>query len=257
MNKIIQNIGLSASKLPRLNANELAWKNACGVVSVPPMPLPWGMFTVEANNVVIIERNGKYDGFREPGLRWAPIGFDGKSVFLGDKTEVQDNMYITDSRGNPIEARSSVTFRIVNPLNKVFNVPNNDVISRYFESQVRTTLSQFTYDELLTGSKELFEMFTEDTNKLPKMEEYGIEIQRADLLDIKYAPEIAKSMLVKQQVQATIDARKSMIDNVVEITDEINSKMGSELTSGDRSKLATYLTISMLTDKSPQMVYDI
>ena len=89
------------------------------------------------------------------------------------------------------------------------------------------------------------------------MEEYGIEIQRADLLDIKYAPEIAKSMLVKQQVQATIDARKSMIDNVVEITNEINSKMGSELNPTDRSKLATYLTISMLTDKSPQMVYDI
>lgn len=270
MNIVRNNIKKTAISGPKLTSPELIWKFMCGTVSIP-----LGMTTVPANNVSIIMRNGKFDGFREPGIRFSPLGKERYDCFLGDRNKVQKDMYITDYRGNPIIGRTSVTYRVINPLNHIINIEHSEepkseekfskkfildpsnVIGRYFESQVRNALSKFTYDELLKDSKNIFEEFTESTNKLSKMEEYGIEIQRADLLDIKYAPEIAKSMLIKQQVQATIDARRDMIDNVVEITNEINGKMGNELTPEDRSKLATYLTLSMLTDKSPQMTYEI
>ncbi len=240
----------SASNLPKLTGLETAWKYACGAVSIP-----FGIRTIPANHVGIIIRNGKFDGFREPGIRWAPLGYLRYHTYLGDKNLSQDNMYITDSRKNPIIATTSVTYRVIDPLNHVINFQDNKVIPRYFESFMRQTLNKHTYDELLNSSKDILENFSQEINKTPKMEEYGIEIQRADLLDIKYSPEIAKAMLIKQQVQATIDARKHMVDGVVDVVEDINQKM--KLDNDSRNKLATYLAISMITDKSPQMTYDL
>ena len=246
MNKLILK---TAKELPKLSIFEQNLKYLCGIV------VPLGFFSVNANNVSILLRNGKYDGYREPGFRWTPIGVEAKKIYLGDINDSQGEMYVTEARGNPIIAKTSVTYRIINPLAYAINVQDDNVVPKYFESQIRHALSKFTYDELSQDSSNLFENFKEQTNNLPKMEEYGLEIQAADLLDIKYSPEIAKSMLIRQQALATIDARKHMVDGVVDIIRDINSKI--KLPPENMSQLATYLAISMITDKSPQMTYQI
>ena len=110
-------------------------------------------------------------------------------------------------------------------------------------------MCNFTYDEILKSPFLI-------SNDLPELEDFGIEIKHFDILDIKYSPEIAKSMLIKQQVMASIDARKYMVNNIMGITNEIKLK-NPDLTCEDTSKLVTYLIASMLTDKTPQLTYNI
>lgn len=253
MHRVISNINKTANRLPVFSDIEHNIKFFSGLLSGP-----LGFFTVKANHVKILMRFGKFDGYRESGFRWAPLGVSVYETFLGDRTIKQNDMYITDSRGNPIIARTSVTFRVTNPLNSVINVNDDTIVENYFESKVRNTLSNYTYDEIVKNH-DIFKNLTDELNSSEKIEEYGIEIQHSDLLDIKYSPEIANAMLMKQQAQSAIDARRYMIDNVIEIVKEIDSKMEKELSSENtaRSNLAAYLAISMITDKSPQVVYDI
>ncbi len=234
----------TALKIPKHTIIEKFCKLFCGVFSVP-----LGFTTVKTNNMDIIMRYGKYDGFRNSGIRWVPIGSINSGVFLGDRISVQNDMFITDLRGNPIIVRSSVTYRVNNPLNYILNVNNDKIIELFFESHIRKKLCNFTYDDILKCPILI-------SNDLPKLEEYGVEIKHSDILDIKYSPEIAKSMLIKQQVMASIDARKYMVDNIMEITNEIKLK-NPDLTREDTSKLVTYLIVSMLTDKTPQLTYNI
>lgn len=250
MNRVISNITHTSNNIPKLTLGEKLFKYVWGTITAP-----LGICTIQANNIMVITRFGKYDGYKEPGIRWIPVGCRGYEIFMGDYNKVQDNMYITDARGNPIIARTSVTYRCINPVNKVLNVKDDNVIHNYFESQIRKTLGKYTYDDILNN--DIFTHFIKETNESSKMDEYGIEVERADLLDIKYSPEISQSMLMKQQAQAAIDARKYMVDNVVDIVNDISQKIGCTITDEDRSKLSIYLAVSLLTDKSPQMTYDI
>lgn len=246
-------INQSAALMPKLGPFEQGLKLFCGVLG-----LPFGFFDVKENSVGILKRFGKFDGFREPGLRWTPPGAELIEVFIGDKTSVQNDMCITDARGNPIIVRSSITYEINNPLNYSFNVPEPKVVDLLFESEIRKMLGKSTYDELSSNSQTILDEFVLHCGALKfdkRYDKYGIKVKNASILDLKYSPEISKSMLVRQQVLATLDARKEMTENVIELTKNINSKLN--LTDGDKSKLSMYLTLSMLTDKSPTLTYDI
>lgn len=249
-----QIIKQSASLLPKLNIFEEGLKLVNGIFAAP-----FGFFEVRENSIAIVKRNGKFDGFRESGLRWTPLGANINEVFVGDKTSVQNDMCITDARGNPIIVRSSVTYKISNPLNYVFNVPEPKVVDLLFESEIRKMLGMSTYDELSAKSQEILDEFVLKARNPLKLDKrydnYGIQVEKANILDLKYSPEISKSMLVRQQALATLDARQAMVENVVELTKNINSKL--DLTGEDKSKLSMYLTLSMLTDKSPTLTYDI
>jgi hypothetical protein len=52
-----------------------------------------------------------------------------------------------------------------------------------------------------------------------KVQVAGAEVVSFELSDLSYAPEIARAMLVRQQAQALVDARKVIVEGAVEIVD--------------------------------------
>jgi hypothetical protein len=48
----------------------------------------------------------------------------------------------------------------------------------------------------------------------------GAEVQSFELSDLTYAPETASAMLVRQQAQALVDARKTIVEGAVEIVSD-------------------------------------
>lgn len=251
--KIIQAIEKSKNSLPQLNFMENLLKIAINTVGSP-----FGICSVKQNHVSPYFTFGKYDGFRTSGLTWIPPFSKKYEIFCGDITLTHNNMHLTDSASNPIRVSSFVIYNIINPVNRIVNLDSDDVLSNWVENIVREVITSYSYNELTSNEKEvLSEKLVQKINSDPKAEFYGVEIQKAGLLEINYAPEIAETMLVKQKARATIEARKELVDATMNLIGDISNKLDSKLTSEDKSKLITCLTVSMIGNSSPTPVVNL
>lgn len=251
--KIINNINTTTQSLPKLSPLELGLKSLISVVA-----FPFGIRTVEPNKILTYYTFGKYDGYRTSGLTWISPNAKYHETFCGDISLTNNNMHLTDSSSNPIRVSSFVIFNIVNPVNNYLNLDSNEVLSNWIENITRDVISKYSYSELTSDQKEkLSNELVEKINTDVKAETYGIEVQRAGLLEINYAPEIAETMLVKQKARATIEARKELVDATLNLIEDIGEKLNNKLTQEDKSKLITCLTVSMIGNNSPSQVINL
>ncbi len=251
--KIIDNIHKSANIIPRLNPFEQLSKIVSSVILAP-----FGIYTVKQNHIVVNFMFGKYNGYRTSGLTWISPISKIEQIYCGDITMTHNNMHLTDSASNPIRVSSFVIYNITNPVNRIMNLDSPDVLSNWIENIVREVISTYSYIELTSGQKDnLISQLIDKINSDPKAEFYGIEIQKAGLLEINYAPEIADTMLVKQKAKATIEARKELVDATLYLIEDISQKLDNKLTPEDKSKLVTYLTVSMIGNNSPSQVINL
>lgn len=244
----------SVGSYEQLNPVELSLKNINGVV------FGWmGLFDVPVNHVAVISRYGKFDGYRTEGLRWTPPNGTIQKIFCGDINHTMKEMHVTDSLKNPIIVSAFVTYNIVHPVNKVFNVPSDDVLFNLFEQEVRTIVSSYSYDQLTTPTSkdEITMKIVDKINHNPKMELYGTQIQKAGFLEVNYAKQIAETMLVKQRATATIEARKEIVEATIELVNTITSRVEGKITKEDQSKLATFLITSLVSNQNLTPVINI
>ena len=251
--KIIDSIDKSKNELPQLNLLEHSIKLMINTIGAP-----LGISSIKQNYVCPYFTFGKYDGYRTSGLTWIPPFSKTYEVFIGDITLSHTNMHLTDSVSNPIIVSSYVIYNIINPVNHVVNLDSDKVLSNWIENIIREVITNYSYNELTSNLKScLTEKLIDKINSDPKAEFYGIEIQKAGLLEINYAPQIAETMLVKQKAKATIEARKELVDVTLQLIEDIGNKLDSKLTHEDKSKLVTCLTVSMIGNNSPSQVINL
>ena len=74
----------------------------------------------------------------------------------------------------------------------------------------------------------------------------GISIVLIRLNDLTYAPEIMQAMLLRQQAEAMVDARRTVVEGAVmtvrEALDQL-SESGIQLSPGNQTSLVTNLTL--------------
>lgn len=251
--KIINTINTTTQLLPKLSPLELGLKSLISVVG-----FPFGIRTVKPNYILTYYTFGKYDGYRTSGLTWIPPNTKYNETFCGDITLTNNNMHLTDSSSNPIRVSSFIIYNIINPVNNYVNLDSNEVLSNWVENITRDVISKYSYNELTSYQKEkLSNELVEKINTDVMSETYGIEVQRAGLLEINYAPEIAETMLVKQKARATIEARKELVDATLNLIEDISDKLNEKITQEDKSKLITCLTVSMIGNNSPSQVINL
>ena len=250
--KIIDNINNSKNTIPKLTLLESTINYLTNIIF-----FPFGISIVKPNHILTYYVFSKYVGYRTSGLTWIPPNCCYEQTFCGDITLDNKNMHLTDSLSNPIRVSTFVVYNIINPLNHIFNVINIDVLSKWIENITREVISKYSYHELTSEqekiSTELIKKINTDINAV----RYGIEIRRAGLLEINYAPEIAETMLVRQKAKATIDARKEIVDSTLHLIEDIGEKLNDKLTQEDKSKLITCLTVSMIGNNSPSQVINL
>lgn len=252
--KLLDSLVKSKNTLPGLNPLELGLKALSSFFLAP-----FGIQTVNQNHILTYYSFGKYDGYRTSGLTWVPPLSKGFVTFCGDITLTHTNMHLTDSSSNPIRVSSFVIYNITNPVNNNINLDSRDVLSNWIENITRQVISTYSYNELTSSENKenLMNRMVEKLNLDPKAEFYGIEVQRAGILEINYAPEIAETMLVKQKAKATIEARKELVDVSLNLIEDIGEKLNDKLTREDKSKLITCLTVSMIGNQSPSQVINL
>lgn len=223
--------------------------------AVSTILFPFGLITVPANKIVVIFRYGKYDGFVKPGLNWIhPFAVNEHEIYCGDRTFNFDKMKITDSNKTPITMSSYITYHVSDPVKFILNLQKIEVVKNQVESIFRENISKYSYNDLTSNNDTINNAIMKEMNQNDKIQMYGIEVVKTGILEINYSPEISEMMLVKQKATATLEARKEIIDVTLNLIQDVSTKLEDKLTKEDRSKLVTYLTVSMIGQNSPSNV---
>lgn len=252
--KIFESLNNPILNSNKLNPIELIIKFTSSIFG-----FPFGMCSIKPNHVLTYYTFGKYDGYRTSGLNWIPPVSHIVETFCGDTTLSHNNMHLTDSSSNPIIVSTFIIYNIINPVNNSVNLNSPDVLSNWIENIVRQVISTYSYEELTSNQTKnnMVNDLVQKINSDSKSELYGIQIQRAGILQLNYSTEIAETMLVKQKAKATIEARKELVDATMNIIEDVGKRLDGKLSPEDKSKLVTCLTVSMIGNQSPSHVINL
>jgi regulator of protease activity HflC (stomatin/prohibitin superfamily) len=161
---------------------------------------------------------------------------------------------VLDKDGIPIIVSAILNHRVRDPVKYQYNIENPLV---YLENQVSAVIkdiaSNHQYLELKTEAENIT---MEATSKIQDLSEAcGIRVERLNLSDLSYAPEIAQQMLVKQQAMAHIEARKMIVDSSISIVNDILKKM--HLDEEAKNKAAVNLLTVLVSNTGAQNVVNL
>jgi len=211
-----------------------------------------GFYMLQPNQAVAITLFGDYRGTdRTNGLRWTWPWMIKKKVSVRANNFISDRIKVNDLRGNPIEMAAQIVWRVVDSAQALFDVDDYHAFVRVqVEAAIRTIGSRYPYDDFehleitLRGNHD--EVGVELRKELQeRLAVAGITVDECGFTHLAYAQEIAGAMLRRQQAQAVVAARKTLVEgavgmvemalamlsekNVVELDDERRAAMVSNL----------------------------
>ena len=197
-----------------------------GLISIPIILFaifaPLSLITLSPNEVAVLTFCGKYKGTIKQN------GFFSKNPFYSaKKVSTKLNNFnttpikVNDKSGNPIMIAAIVSWKIIHPAKSVFDVENvNNFIDIQTEAAIRRVAYSYNYDlregeqhSLKDGHREV-NVFLRD-EIASHLQVAGVEIHSAEISNLSYAPEIANAMLKKQQAEAVVSARRTIIEGAV------------------------------------------
>ncbi len=211
-----------------------------------------GFYMLQPNQAAAITLFGSYKGTdRTTGLRWVLPWMIRKKLSVRANNFISERIKVNDLRGNPIEMAAQIVWRVVDTAQALFDVDDYAQFVRVqVEAAIRTIGSRYPYDDFehmevtLRGNHDQVgvELRTELQERLAVA---GITVDECGFTHLAYAQEIAGAMLRRQQAQAVVAARKTLVEgavgmvemalamlsekNVVELDDERRAAMVSNL----------------------------
>lgn len=210
-------------------------------------PLLIGSFSVKQNWTRVIQRFGKIDRVCEPGLRWAPLGYDARDVFMGARTQRFANLNVVEKNGSPIVVSAVFNYHVSNPAKFTVAVGNDNVLFNLVESAVRNgcrehPLNSDAEPDIRRHSGSIEGSIA--SGLAASMEPFGVTVDSVRLVEANYASEVAQQMLMKQQAQAVIAARKELVTGALGIVEDVLEKLPT-MRQNARDKLASNLLVTL------------
>ncbi len=181
-----------------------------------------GLFGVQPNQGVVLQLFGHYVGTeRTPGLRWANPFYAKKRVSLRTRNFETSQLKVNDHDGNPIEFAAIVVWSVIDTAEAIFQVDNyENYIKVQSEAALRNLATSYPYDAHEEGVKSLRGNTAEVASHLrdevqERLAVAGIDVKEVRISHLAYAPEIAASMLQRQQAGAIIAARTRIVEGAV------------------------------------------
>jgi regulator of protease activity HflC (stomatin/prohibitin superfamily) len=202
----------------------------------------FGFFTIQPNEGRVLVLFGNYKGVvRESGFCWANplysrsrggewvnekggtrhVGGESMKVSLRARNFECQKLKVNDKGGNPIEIAAVVVWRVEDPAQALFDVDRYEsYVQVQSETAVRHLASSYPYDHGEPGEMTLRGGTEEMSTKLKqelqeRLARAGVTIDDARLTHLAYAPEIAQTMLRRQQAEAVIAARERLVSGAV------------------------------------------
>jgi regulator of protease activity HflC (stomatin/prohibitin superfamily) len=175
---------------------------------------------LQPNQAAILLLFGSYRGTdRARGLRWANPFYSKTKISVRARNFNSEKLKVNDLRGNPIEIAATVVWRVDDTARASFDVENFEAyVLTQAESAVRHLALSYAYDNLedpgkashaevtlRSGTEEVAAALRSELQQ--RFAQAGLVVVDAKLTHLAYAPEIAGTMLRRQQAEAVIAAR--------------------------------------------------
>jgi regulator of protease activity HflC (stomatin/prohibitin superfamily) len=224
-----------------------------------------GLFIVNPNEGKVLQFFGDYAGTaREPGLRWANPFYTKKRVSMRVRNFESARLKVNDNEGNPIEIAAVVVWQVVDTAEAVFEVDDyNNYVKVQSEAALRNLATSYTYDShddehisLRGHTNAVAEHLKKEIQE--RLAKAGVQVIEARISHLAYAPEIAASMLQRQQAGAIIAARQRIVEGavgMVEMALEMLSKRDIVSLDNERkAAMVSNLLVVLCGERSTQPV---
>lgn len=215
-----------------------------------------GMLIISPNSSKVLLLFGAYKGsIKQNGLFWINPLFSRVSLSLRARNLESEKIKVNDKMGNPIMISVILVWKVKDTFKSTFEVDNYENFVRIqTDSAVRKLAGSFPYDHF-EDEKATITLSTnfEDVNKALELEiserltMAGIEVIEARIGYLAYAPEIASSMLRRQQATAIVAARHKIVEGAVGMVESaLNLLSSKEIIELDEDKKATMVSNLMV-----------
>jgi regulator of protease activity HflC (stomatin/prohibitin superfamily) len=176
-------------------------------------------------------------------------------VSLRARTLNGDRLKVNDKAGNPIEIAAVIVWHVEDTAQAIFDVDDFEAyVSMQSETALRHLATAYAYDHgededsatTLRGN-------VDDVSQALRVElqerlaKAGVTVDEARLTHLAYAPEIAQTMLRRQQAEAVIAARKKIVRGAVSMVEqalnEFNEKNLVEFDPERRAAMVSNLMV--------------
>lgn len=224
-----------------------------------------GFYMLQPNQAAAITLFGSYKGTdRTAGLRWVLPWLMRKKVSVRANNFISDKIKVNDLRGNPIEMAAQIVWRVVDTAQALFDVDDyRSFVAVQVEAAIRTIGSRYPYDDFehkeitLRGNHD--EVGVELRKELiARLAVAGITIDECGFTHLAYATEIAGAMLRRQQAQAIVAARRTLVDGAVGMVemalDALSEKNVVHLDDERRAAMVSNLMVVLCGERDTQPV---
>ncbi len=229
------------------------------------MIIPAGIFVVQPNEARVLVLFGKYIGsVRDSGFWYANPFAVKRHVSLRIRNFNSEKIKVNDLHGNPIEIAAVVVWYVSDSARALFDVEHyENFVAIQSETAIRALASEYPYDaedeavpSLRGRPQEISERMQHQVQT--RLEIAGVEVKDARISHLAYSPEIAQTMLRRQQAQAVIAARKKIVEGAVGMVDQaLRTLSEQKIVQLDEEKKATMvnnLLVALVSESQAQPV---
>jgi regulator of protease activity HflC (stomatin/prohibitin superfamily) len=238
-----------------------------GVIALAVALIGPGLVVVQPNDSRVLILFGRYVGTLTEARLWWVNPFTvlwRVRVSLRVRNFQSERIKVNDSSGNPIEIAAVVVWRVVDTAKAVFDVEDfEQFVTVQSETALRHLASEYPYDDYRQDTLSLRGNADEVRHGLQvelqtRLDTAGIEVLETRLTHLAYAREIAEVMLRRQQAEAILAARRTMVQGAVGLVQMALAQLADsdlvELDPERKASMVANLMVVLSGDHSPTPV---
>jgi len=226
-----------------------------------------GVVVISPNTGKIFLLFGEYEGsIKTSGIFWVNPFYSRSSISLRARNFESEKVKVNDKMGNPIMISVILVWKVQDTFKAFYEVDNYEkFIMTQTDSAVRKLAATYPYDhfEDEMAAVTLSTDFDEVNRSLEReiaerLVIAGIEVVEARISHLAYAPEIAHSMLKRQQASAVVAARHKIVEGAVSMVESalhlLSAKQIIELDEDKKAAMVSNLMVVLCGDRESQPV---
>lgn len=226
-----------------------------------------GFFIVNPNSSKVMVLFGAYKGtVRENGFFWTNPFYSRQKISLRARNFDSERVKVNDKIGNPIMINVILVWKVSDTFKAAFDVDRYEEFVRVqTDAAVRKLAGSYPYDNfddaqaeltLRSGMDEVNEALENEITE--RLSIAGIQVMEARIGYLAYAPEIANSMLKRQQAVAIVAARKKIVEGAVGMVEDALEKLAKdnivEFDEDKKASMVSNLMVVLCGDKEAMPV---
>ena len=226
-----------------------------------------GFFIVNPNSSRVLVLFFAFKGtVKDNGFFWTNPFYTKQKISLRARNFDSERVKVNDKVGNPILINVILVWKVQDTYKAAFDV---DVYEHFVHVQtdaaVRKLAGSYPYDNfdearteitLRSGMDEVNHALEDEVTE--RLSIAGIEVMEARIGYLAYAPEIASSMLKRQQAVAIVAARKKIVEGAVWMVEDALKKLSDdgivEFDDDKKASMASNLMVVLCGDKEAQPI---